>query len=43
MPCSLIGLTYKRNKNIEELPISIDVQVVALAKGIFSEYFMNYY
>ncbi len=36
MPCSLIGLTYKRNNNIQDLPQSINVQVVALAKGIVS-------
>jgi hypothetical protein len=35
MPCNLIGLTFKRNNTIQETNKSTNVQIVALAKGIF--------
>ena len=37
MPCSLIRLTYKRDKNLKDSTNPTEVQVVALAKGIYSE------
>ena len=38
MPCSLIGVTFKRNNNTQLTIKATNVQVVALAKGIWKEF-----